>query len=232
MTSLIVPTVVHNGNPFYVRQQDQTNSSFAVLSVAAAHRKSLRRQTTWWTAFHHRPFETAAVIIPNIEAVAEIKVQVNTYDAEMGRTGGRRFQHNHEVRGHIGMARDSLQQRPQPWSAKELLRQREIRFPILAVGGAAGGRSRRTKRSSGQQRRDTRPGRRGPENERADHSHETSDFSGVCQNIFDPTTTRPDPGGPGTFMRTQFTGNRFRRAAECRGKGLMKYWPSRISRTH
>lgn len=29
-----------------------------------------------------------AVIIPSIEAVQEMKLQANTYDAEMGRTGG------------------------------------------------------------------------------------------------------------------------------------------------
>jgi len=32
-----------------------------------------------------------AVIIPSQESVAEMKVQANTYDAEMGRTGGGTF---------------------------------------------------------------------------------------------------------------------------------------------
>ena len=33
-------------------------------------------------------FSNRAVIIPSIEAVNEVKVQQNSYDAEMGRTGG------------------------------------------------------------------------------------------------------------------------------------------------
>ncbi|HYO80032.1 MAG TPA: hypothetical protein VES20_01415 [Bryobacteraceae bacterium] len=32
--------------------------------------------------------QNRAVIIPTIESVQEVKVQANTYDAEMGRTGG------------------------------------------------------------------------------------------------------------------------------------------------
>ena len=33
-------------------------------------------------------FQNRAVIIPTVEAVQEMKLQSNTYDAEMGRTGG------------------------------------------------------------------------------------------------------------------------------------------------
>src|SRR5437016_5796994 len=83
ITSLIVPTVVHNGNPFYVRQQDQTNSSLLSLGGGPMRGNNYLMDGVPITDLRNR-----AVFIPNIEAVGEVKVQVNTYDAEMGRTGG------------------------------------------------------------------------------------------------------------------------------------------------
>ena len=45
-----------------------------------------------------------AVLNPTIEAVEEVKVQVHTYDAEMGRTGGGVFNVTREV-GHQQLSR-------------------------------------------------------------------------------------------------------------------------------
>jgi hypothetical protein len=78
-----VPNVIPSGDPQFVRQQDQTNS--ALLSLAGGPR---RGNNYTLEGVPITDLRNRAVIIPNIESVEEVKVQVSTFDAEMGRTGG------------------------------------------------------------------------------------------------------------------------------------------------
>ena len=81
--AVTVPNVIPSGDPQFVRQQDQTNS--ALLSLAGGPR---RGNNYTLEGVSITDLRNRAVIIPNIESVEEVKVQVSTFDAEMGRTGG------------------------------------------------------------------------------------------------------------------------------------------------
>ncbi len=81
--SVGTPNVVHTGNPVWVKQSDQTNSS--LLSLGGG---PLRGNNYTVDGISTTDLRNRSVIIPVFEAVQEMKVQTNTYDAEMGRTGG------------------------------------------------------------------------------------------------------------------------------------------------
>ena len=78
-----LPGVTHTGDPQFIRQQDQTNSS--LLSLGGGPRRGNNYTLDGVAIVDIR---NRATVIPSIEAVEEVKVQVTTYDAEMGRTGG------------------------------------------------------------------------------------------------------------------------------------------------
>lgn len=81
--AVTTPNVVHTGNPVWVKQSDQTNSSLLSLGGGPLRGNNYTVDGVSVTDLRNR-----AVIIPAFEAIQEMKVQVNTYDAEMGRTGG------------------------------------------------------------------------------------------------------------------------------------------------
>ncbi|MGH9801105.1 MAG: carboxypeptidase regulatory-like domain-containing protein, partial [Blastocatellia bacterium] len=81
--SITTPGVIPTGDPQFVRQQDQTNSSLLSLGGGPRRANNYTIDGVSITDLRNR-----AVFIPNIESVHEVRVQVSTYDAEMGRTGG------------------------------------------------------------------------------------------------------------------------------------------------
>lgn len=83
MVSAIVPNVIPAGNPTFNRQQDQSGSSQISLAGGPVRGNNYLLDGVPITDLVNR-----AVIIPSLEAVQELKIQVNTYDAEAGRTGG------------------------------------------------------------------------------------------------------------------------------------------------
>ncbi len=74
------------GDPRFVRFQDQSGSS--TISIAGA---PLSSNNYAVDGIPITDFSNRAVIIPSIEAVQELKVQANTYDAEIGRSSGGMF---------------------------------------------------------------------------------------------------------------------------------------------
>jgi trimeric autotransporter adhesin len=74
------------GDPRFVRFQDQSGSS--TISIAGGPMSSNNYSID---GVPITDFSNRAVIIPSIEAVEEVKVQANTYDAEIGRTSGGMF---------------------------------------------------------------------------------------------------------------------------------------------
>ena len=81
------------GDPRFVRFQDQSGSS--TISIAGAPMSS---NNYLIDGVPITDFSNRAVIIPSIEGVEEVKVQANTYDAEIGRTSGGLFNTTLQVR--------------------------------------------------------------------------------------------------------------------------------------
>ncbi len=83
LIGVTVPTVNPVGDPQFNRQQDQTNASRISLGGGGIRANNYLLDGVPITELRGR-----AIANPTIEAVEEIKVQVHTYDTEMGRTGG------------------------------------------------------------------------------------------------------------------------------------------------
>jgi trimeric autotransporter adhesin len=83
LIGITVPTVMPVGDPQFNRQQDQTNASRVSLGGGGVRANNYLLDGVPITELRGR-----AVLNPTIEAVEEMKVQVHTYDADMGRTGG------------------------------------------------------------------------------------------------------------------------------------------------
>jgi len=106
--SVTTPNVIHTGDPVFVRKQDQTNSS--LLSLAGG---PLRGNNYTLDGVAIVDMRNRAVLIPNNDGVEEMKVQVNTYDSEMGRTGGGVFNVLHKSGSNSWSGSGLYQTRPQ-----------------------------------------------------------------------------------------------------------------------
>jgi hypothetical protein len=83
LMGVTVPTVMPSGDPQFNRQQDQSNASLVSIGGGGVRANNYLVDGVPVTELRGR-----AVLNPTIEALEEVKVQVHTYDAEMGRTGG------------------------------------------------------------------------------------------------------------------------------------------------
>ncbi len=86
MFSRLAPNVQQVGNPGYARMQDQSGSS--QISIAGG---PVRGNNYLLDGVAITDMANRAIIIASLEAVQEMKVQANTYDAEIGRSGGGMF---------------------------------------------------------------------------------------------------------------------------------------------
>ena len=86
MLSKLVQNVMPVGNPAFNRMQDQSGSS--QISIAGG---PVRGNNYLIDGVPITDANNRAIIIPSLEAVQDVKVQANTYDAEMARTGGGMF---------------------------------------------------------------------------------------------------------------------------------------------
>jgi hypothetical protein len=81
--AVTVPTVVASGDAQFNRQQDQTNASLLSLGGGTRRGNNYLVDGVPVTDLRNR-----ASANPSIEALEDVAVQVHTYDAETGRTGG------------------------------------------------------------------------------------------------------------------------------------------------
>ena len=81
--AVTVPTVIASGDPQFNRQQDQTNASLLSLGGGTRRGNNYLLDGVPITDLRNR-----ATANPSIEALEDVNVQVHTYDAETGRTGG------------------------------------------------------------------------------------------------------------------------------------------------
>ena len=83
LMAVTVPTVQASGNAHWNRMQDQSGAS--AISIGGG---AVRANNFLVDGFPVTDLQNRASTNPTMEAVEEMKVQVHTYDAEMGRTGG------------------------------------------------------------------------------------------------------------------------------------------------
>jgi len=83
MIGVTIPTVLSVGEPRFNRQQDQMVSSQLSLGGGGVQANNYTLDGVPITDMRGFP-----VLNPTIEAIDDVKVQVHTFDAEMGRTGG------------------------------------------------------------------------------------------------------------------------------------------------
>src|ERR1700730_12268517 len=86
MMSKLTPTIQMVGNPAYMRMQDQSGSS--QISFAGG---PIRGNNYMLDGVSITDMNNRAIVIASLESVQEMKIQTNTYDAEIGRTGGGMF---------------------------------------------------------------------------------------------------------------------------------------------
>jgi len=212
--SKLSESVVQNGNPKFNRMQDQSGSSS--ISIAGG---PVRGNNYTLDGISITDSSNQAVIIPSPEAVEEVKVQANTYDAEMGRTGGGTF--NTFMRSGTNQVRGSAfgYMRETPWLANNFFSNRAgtpiIEQPFRNYGGSFGGPIRIPKVYDGRNRTFfwiTGEAYRQTESagtrisvptalERVGDFSQTLSRTGTRQLIYDPNTTTS------AGVRTPFPGN-------------------------
>jgi hypothetical protein len=134
-----VPTVIPVGDPTFNRQQDQSGSSAISLAGGPVRGNNYTIDGVSVTDIANR-----ASITPSIESVGEIKVQVNTFDAEMGRTGGGVFNTNAKAGTNNWHGSGLIQNRPgwgsaNGWFANRAHVPLDKSFVYYLGGGSAGG---------------------------------------------------------------------------------------------
>ncbi len=83
LMATLEPTVVASGNAHWNRMQDQTGNS--ALSMGGG---AVRSNNFLIDGFPTTDMQNRSSINPSMEALQDSRVQIHTYDAEMGRTGG------------------------------------------------------------------------------------------------------------------------------------------------
>jgi trimeric autotransporter adhesin len=229
--STITPGVTHTGDPQFVRQQDQTNSS--LLSLGGGPRRGNNYTLDGVSIVDIR---NRATIIPSLEAVEEVKVQVSTYDAEMGRTGGGVF--NMTGKSGANSWHGSLvgQNRPSATRARSFFGQKACDEDASACeksdtyfylyGGSIGGPIVKNKTFFWGTFEGYKTNTRSEQVVIAPTARELSgDFSASGVTIYDPLTTVQNADG--SYSRTPFPGNvipanRISPVASA----VNSYWPS------
>ncbi len=203
--SIVTPSVVPTGDPQFVRQQDQTNSSLLSLGGGPRRANNYTIDGVSITDMRNR-----AVFIPNIESAHEVRVQVSTYDAEMGRTGGGVFNATAKSGGNDWHGSALYQNRP-AFASSQLFFEKRARAPKADTyyhlyGGSFGGpiKKDRTFFWASTESYKTLTTRNAtlilPTAREL-----TGDFSQSGVTVFDPLTTRANPAGG--FIRDAFPGN-------------------------
>jgi hypothetical protein len=237
MMSKLAQNVVQVGNPKFNRMQDQSGSS--QISIAGG---PVRGNNYLLDGVAITDSTNRAVIIPSLEAVQEVKVQANTYDAEMGRTGGGVFNTylksgSNDLHGSaFGYIRET------EWLANNFFSNRagqaRINQPFRNYGGSIGGPIRIPKLYDGRNktffwisgeayRQTEAAGTRlavPTAGERIGDFSASKTRTGGTQLIYDPLSTRSN--GSGGFIRDAFAGSLIPAARISRiGRSLASYNP-------
>lgn len=219
MMSKLSNNVVAVGNPRFNRMQDQSGSS--QISIAGG---PVRGNNYLLDGIPITDSVNRAVIIPTLEGVQEVKVQAQTYDAEMGRTGGGVFNTFMKSGGNELHGSALGYMRQTGWLANNFFNNRAglglTDQPFRNYGGSLGGpillpklydgRNKTFFWVSGEAYRQTSSTSSTFALPTAaeiagDFSRSIARGSTALQTIYDPSTTLSD--GAGGFIRQAFPGN-------------------------
>jgi hypothetical protein len=232
--AITTPNVVHVGDPLFVRKQDQTNSS--LLSLAGG---PLRGNNYTLDGVSINDMRNRASIIPNNDAIEEMKVQVNTYDAEMGRTGGGVFNALHRSGTNNWGGSGLWQNRPAWGRGTQFFEDEEhggsgesFSSPYNLWSFAGGGPIIRDKTffwASYEAYDNT-------ESSNASlifptQAQVNGDFSGTGQTIYDPLTYNPATGTRQPFPNNQIPANRIDPTARAMADLLLGVGQGRVNAT-
>ena len=202
------PTVVASGDSQFVRQQDQSNSS--LISLGGGPR---RNNGYLLDGIPIVDIQNRATFIPSLQAVGEMRVQLNAYDAQIGRTSGGVFNTVARTGSNTWHGRGLYQDRPS-WGTAQLFFADKANLPSTPTyyhlyGGGAGGpiikdRTFFWTSTEGYRSRT----RRNTVLRLPTALERLGDFSQSAFTLYDPLTTRADPMNPTQFIRDAFPGNR------------------------
>jgi trimeric autotransporter adhesin len=213
LMAVALPTVVSSGDASYNRMQDQSGGSSLSLGGGAVRANNYLLDGVSFAALDNRP-----AMFPSMEALGDIKVQVHTYDAEMGRTGGGVF--NATLRSGSNQWRGSgfVLNRP-TWGIANGYFAKLAGLPKPSGqyywdgGGAAGGPLVTSRTFVWASTEDYRYNTTSTGSlifptdlERQGNFSQTFDRNGNLVVIYDPLNAIPNPSGSGT-IRVPFPGN-------------------------
>ena len=247
MMSKIAQNVVPAGDPRFNRMQDQSGSS--QISIAGG---PVRGNNYLLDGVPITDFQNRAVIIPTIESVQEVKIQANTYDAEMGRTGGGVF-NTYLKSGSNALHGSAFGYMRQPeWLANPFFFNRSPAnqglkpdTPFRNYGGSLGGPVRIPKLYNGTNKTFFFLGAEAYRQRSADAAdfpvpsalERAGDFSqsrtstGAPLEIFDPLSTRSN--GAGGYVRDAFAGGVIPASRiNPIGAAIASYFPQRNEQQH
>ena len=205
-TAIATPSVIQSGDPQFVRYQDQSGSSLLSLGGGPRRGNSYMIEGVSITDFVNR-----ASWVPSTEAVEDMRVQLKTYDAEMGRAAGGVF--NVTAKSGSNSWRGSALFMNKPgWATGQLFFARLAGTPnppqhYYSWAGSIGGPINRDKTFFWFSKDDyTQRSTRNSVLTFPTARERNGDFSQSAVTIYDPLTTRPNPSGTG-FIRDPFPGN-------------------------
>ncbi len=205
-SSISTPGVIQSGDPQFVRYQDQSGASSISMGGGPRRGNAYLLEGVSITDFVNRPSW-----VPSTEAIEDMRVQVKTYDAEMGRAAGGVF--NVTARSGSNQFHGSGLYVSKPgWSTGNLFFAERAGTPkpsqyYYGWAGSVGGPVVKDKTffwfsTDDYKQRSTR------NNVLTVPTalERTGDFSQSAQIIYDPLTTRSN--GAGGFIRDPFPGNK------------------------
>ena len=149
MAAVTVPTVIATGDPYFSRMEDQSNGSLLSLGGGPRRGNNYLLDGVAVTDLQNR-----TSVFVSTEAINEVKVQVHTYDAEMGRSGGGVFNTTGKSGSNTFHGGAFIQDRPNWAGANNFFAEPTDR--ITGTGADRGvGLPFATRRSSGSPTRDT-----------------------------------------------------------------------------
>ncbi len=205
--------VVASGDPQFVRMQDQSGASQISIGGGPRRGNGYLLEGVPITDLINR-----ATFMPSIEATEDLKVQVKTYDAEMGRAAGGVFNTTAKSGSNDWHGTAVFINKPE-WGTGNLYfaRVAGLEKPeqyYYDWAGSIGGPIVKNKTFfwfslEGYQQKSTRNNvlTLPTALERRGDFSQTLNAAGRPVILYDPLTTRPDPNNPGQFIRDPFPGN-------------------------